>query len=286
MFSPSPTHLTLVSQILSYIQFIFFSASLALFYPGFLRAVASNSSWSTLMIPHGPILSSTPYYGIKDGIYEVNGTFGGTTGLELMTQVLGAPVTIHTWANIITLSLILLVGMVLLFQVSHRLPFTQSWISVNSARFRGTTDSGVRGTAWTVLRVFLSYFLTPITAWTTYQLTGATFFPIYHTVLTAFVIALLIAAFWWSVTQSSPRNMGYLILDSSKRLQTPGNMSKSEDRHAMATFALMFVRGAAIGGLQIAGLVQLLILLACEIASWAFDDSKAGYPGNLHWVPS
>nr|XP_036578855.1 uncharacterized protein CTRU02_11109 [Colletotrichum truncatum]KAF6786238.1 integral membrane protein [Colletotrichum truncatum] len=264
---PSPSHLTTISQSLSYIQFIFFSASLSIQYPGFLRAVASKSSWSTLMIPRGPILSATPYYGVRDGIYEVNGTFGGTAGLELMTQVLGAPITMSTWVNIISLCFILLLSKVILFQLSHRLPYARTrWFTGDAARrMRGTTDAGVRGTAWTVLRLFLSYFLTPVTAWATYQLTGATFLPIYHTVLTAFVITLLIAAFWWGVTQNSPRNMGYLLLDSSKRLQTPGRLSKSQDRYAMATFALMFVRGAAVGGLQIAGFVQLLVLVACEI---------------------
>lgn len=275
ILDPSPSHLTRIAQSLSYIQFIFFSASLSVLYPGFLRAVASKCSWSTLMIPRGPILSSSPYYGTADGIYEVNGTLGGTAGLELMTQVLGAPVTTRTWANIASLCLILLLAMAALFQLGHRLPsFCASrgcngsggWAASSARRTRGTTDLGFRGTAWTVLRVFLSYFLYPVTAWATYQLTGAEFLPVYHTALSALAAALLVAALCWAVRQSSPRNMGYLLLDSPKLAQTPGSLSRGRDRHAAATFALLLVRGAAVGGMQTAGgMVQVLVLAACEV---------------------
>ncbi|GJC84652.1 hypothetical protein ColLi_07490 [Colletotrichum liriopes] len=265
---PARSHLTRIAECLSYLQHIFFSASLSLHYPGFLRPLAAKTSWSTLMTPHGPILATSPYYGVKDGIYEVNGTFGGTAGLELMTQVMGAPVTMRTWINVASLSLMLLAALAILFQLGHRLPYTSAFLRGESARrLRGTADYGLRGTVWTVLRVFLTYFLTPITAWTTFQLNYATFLPLYHVVITAVVIALLVVALWWSIAQNSPRNLGYLLIDASPKhlLQTPGVLSRSQDRYAMAAFALMFVRGAAAGGLQIAGLAQLLALVACEI---------------------
>ncbi|KAJ0307243.1 hypothetical protein Brms1b_010033 [Colletotrichum noveboracense] len=217
------------------------------------------------MIPHGPVHSATPYFGLKDALYEVNGTLTASPGLELMTQILGAPVTPRSWANTLTL-----VGLLLLAaaaaaaaQLALRRPSNRA----RAARLRGTTDPGLRGTVWTVLRVFLTYFLTPVAAWSTYQLTAAAFLPLYHTVLTALVVALLVAALWWGVMQNSPRNMGYLLLDASKTPQTPGRLSRSQDRYAMAMFALMFVRGAAVGGLQMpgAGVVQVLVLAACEV---------------------
>ncbi|KAF6827858.1 integral membrane protein [Colletotrichum plurivorum] len=274
ILDPSPSHLTRIAQSLSYIQFIFFSASLSLLHPGFLRAASSKCSWSTLMIPRGPILSSSPYYGTRDGIYEVNGTLGGTAGLELMTQVLGAPVTTRTWANIASLSLILLLAMACLFQLGHRLPsFFASrrdngggWAASSARRLRGTTDLGLRGTAWTVLRVFLSYFLYPVTAWATYQLTMAGLLPAYHIALASLAAFLLVAALCWAVRESSPRNVGYLLLDSPKVAQTPGRLSRGRDRHASATFALLLVRGAAVGGMQTAGgMVQVLVLAGCEV---------------------
>ncbi|KAF6788167.1 integral membrane protein [Colletotrichum sojae] len=269
ILDPSPSHLTRIAQSLSYTQFIFFSASLSLLHPGFLRAASSKSSWSTLMIPRGPILSSSPYYGTRDGIYEVNGTLGGTAGLELMTQVLGAPVTMRTWVNIASLSLILILAMAGLFQLGHRLPSfcgSRGWAASSARRLRGTTDLGLRGTAWTVLRVFLSYFLYPVTAWATYQLTVAGLLPAYHIALAFLAAFLLIAALCWAVRESSPRNVGYLLLDSPKVAQTPGRLSRGRDRHASATFALLLVRGAAVGGMQTAGgMVQVLVLAGCEV---------------------
>ncbi|KAK2768087.1 integral membrane protein [Colletotrichum kahawae] len=261
--SPSPTHLTLISQCLTTIQFLFLSTSLTIPYPSFLRPLAAPSSWSTLMIPRGPVHSATPYFGLKDALYEVTGTLTASPGLELMTQILGAPVTPRSWANTLTLAAALLLATAAAAQLALRRPSNRA----RAARLRGTTDPGLRGTVWTVLRVFLTYFLTPVTAWSTYQLTAASFLPVYHTVLTALVVALLVAALWWGITQNSPRNMGYLLLDASKTPQTPGRLSRSQDRYAMAMFALMFVRGAAVGGLQMAGagVVQVLVLAACEV---------------------
>ncbi|KAF4821927.1 hypothetical protein CGCSCA5_v002757 [Colletotrichum siamense] len=261
--SPSPTHLTLISQCLTTIQFLFLSTALTIPYPSFLRPLAAPSSWSTLMIPRGPVHSATPYFGLKDALYEVNGTLTASPGLELMTQILGAPVTPRSWANTLTLVGLLLLATAAAAQLALRGPSNRA----RAARLRGTTDPGLRGTVWTVLRVFLTYFLTPVAAWSTYQLTAAAFLPLYHTVLTALVVALLVAALWWGVTQNSPRNMGYLLLDASKKTQTPGRLSRSQDRYAMAMFALMFVRGAAVGGLQMAGagVVQVLVLAACEV---------------------
>ncbi|KAI8195774.1 hypothetical protein K4K49_007670 [Colletotrichum sp. SAR 10_70] len=233
--SPSPTHLTLISQCLTTIQFLFLSTSLTIPYPSFLRPLAAPSSWSTLMIPRGPVHSATPYFGLKDALYEVNGTLTASPGLELMTQILGAPVTPRSWANTLTLVGLLLLATAAAAQLALRRPSNRA----RAARLRGTTDPGLRGTVWTVLRVFLTYFLTPVAAWSTYQLTAAAFLPLYHTVLTALVVALLVAALWWGVTQNSPRNMGYLLLDASKTPQTPGRLSRSQDRYAMAMFALM-----------------------------------------------
>ncbi|GJC97559.1 integral membrane protein [Colletotrichum higginsianum] len=268
MREPTRSHLTRIAECLSYLQHVFFSAALSLDYPGFLRPVAAKASWSTLMIPRGPILTTSTYYGVKDGIYEVNGTFGGTDGLELMTQVMGAPVTMRTWANVASLSLILLATLAALVQLGYRLPLTSGFLRGESARrLRGTADYGLRGTAWTVLRVFLTYFLAPLTAWTTYQFTFAAFLPAYHVAVAAVVVALLVAALWWGIAQNSPRNLGYLLIDASPKhlLQTPGILSRSQDRFATVAFALMFVRGAATGGLQVAGLAQLLALAACEV---------------------
>ncbi|KAK7417008.1 hypothetical protein QQZ08_011806 [Neonectria magnoliae] len=119
---PSRVHLTRIADCLSYIQFIFFSGALSLRYPGFLQAVVSPSSWSTRMLPRGLVIQHSLYYGVREGIYEVNGTFGGTPGLELMTRVIGAPVTMATWTNIISLALVILVFLIGVIQLGLSLP--------------------------------------------------------------------------------------------------------------------------------------------------------------------
>ncbi|KAF0324565.1 integral membrane protein [Colletotrichum asianum] len=139
--SPSPTHLTLISQCLTTIQFLFLSTALTIPYPSFLRPLAGLSSWSTLMIPRGPVHSATPYFGLKDALYEVNGTLTASPGLELMTQILGAPVTPRSWANTLTLGLLLLAAAAAA-QLALRRPSNRA----RAARLRGTTDPGLRGT--------------------------------------------------------------------------------------------------------------------------------------------
>ncbi|KAF6789011.1 integral membrane protein [Colletotrichum musicola] len=244
ILDPSPSHLTRIAP----------------------PSPTSNSSSSPPPCPSSTRASSAQHPRNAAGQC---GTLGGTAGLELMTQVLGAPVTMRTWANIASLSLILILAMAGLFQLGHRLPTlcgSRGWAASSARRLRGTTDLGLRGTAWTVLRVFLSYFLYPVTAWATYQLTMAGVLPAYHIALASLAAFLLIAALCWAVRESSPRNLGYLLLDSPKVAQTPGRLSRGRDRHASATFALLLVRGAAVGGMQTAGgMVQVLVLAGCEV---------------------
>ncbi|KIW14250.1 hypothetical protein PV08_07032 [Exophiala spinifera] len=71
-------------EFFMYVQFVFLTASLSLRYPGFYQPAISRLNWFSLfsnsaLISHGHVYPST-----RDGIYEVNGTYGGTFGLELM----------------------------------------------------------------------------------------------------------------------------------------------------------------------------------------------------------
>ncbi|KAF7550368.1 hypothetical protein G7Z17_g5781 [Cylindrodendrum hubeiense] len=273
-------HLTRIADCLSYIQFIFFSGALSLRYPGFVQPAVSPTSWSTLMLPRGPVIQHSVYYGVKDGIYEINGTFGGTPGLELMTQVIGAPVTMHTWTNIVSLALVILFFLFGTIQLGLSLGLTRDWF--REASFwtlqRSAADRH-KATVWVVLRVFLSYFLMPIVSWTAYQLDQAIILPKYYTIIASFVICLVLIACWWGMSQRSPQNMGYLIIDGFQEEQTSGPTSQNQDLYTLVTFILLFVRGAAIGGLQEFGIAQVLVLLGCEIAqlglmTWAWSISS------------
>ncbi|KAK7419401.1 hypothetical protein QQX98_003353 [Neonectria punicea] len=279
-------HLTRIADCLSYIQFIFFSGALSLRYPGFLQAVVSPSSWSTLMLPRGLVIQDSLYYGVRDGIYEVNGTFGGTPGLELMTQVIGAPVTMATWTNIISLALVVLVFLIGVIQLGLSLRWTRDWF--REASFwtleKSATDR-YKATTWVALRVFLSYFLMPIVAWTTYQLDWASFLPKYYTILTCLVIALVLVACWWGMSQRSPQNMGYLIINSFDERKS-GPASRNQDVYTLATFSLLLARGTAIGGLQTSATPQLLLLIVCEVVqlgltAWAWSISGLLSRGSM-----
>ncbi|KAH6695035.1 hypothetical protein F5X68DRAFT_243461 [Plectosphaerella plurivora] len=167
-----------VAACLSHIQFFFFLGALTLQFPGFIRPITSSSSWSTLMFPGGPIMGDSLYLGVSDGIYQVNGTFGGTAGLELVSQITGAPATTWNWINIISLACMLLASLMLIFQLGRKVPWTRRvFDSKTMQRIRGTESHGVRGTLYTVSRLFFSYFMTPVVAWTSYQLTLGSLLP-------------------------------------------------------------------------------------------------------------
>ncbi|KAH7157900.1 hypothetical protein B0J13DRAFT_520618 [Dactylonectria estremocensis] len=258
-------HLTRIADCLSYIQFIFFSGALSLRYPGFVQPVVGPSSWSTLMLPRGLIIQQSVYSGTDDGIYEINGTFGGTPGLELMTQVTGAPVTMHTWTNIVSLAFVILFFLFCIIQVGLMLRWTRDWFRQASSWTlqRSATDRH-KATAWIVLRVFLSYFLMPLVAWTAYQIEGVRTLPGYYTVIASVAICIVLVACWWGLSQRGPQNMGYLIIDGSQEEQIGDPTLGKQDLHTLATFVLLFVRGATIGALQGFGTAQLLVLLVCE----------------------
>ncbi|KAM5349767.1 hypothetical protein ACJ41O_006272 [Fusarium nematophilum] len=97
-----------VADALAYIQFIFLSGALSLRYPGFFQPLVASSGWSTLMLPAGPVSRSSPYKGVRDGIYETNGTMTGAPGLELLTQLTASPVKSESWFNTLTFTMMVL----------------------------------------------------------------------------------------------------------------------------------------------------------------------------------
>jgi hypothetical protein len=265
------SHLTRIADCLAYIQFIFFASALSLNQPGFLQPVVSSLSWSTLMSRRGIIWRESLYYGIHDGIHEINGTFGGTSGLEHMTQVMGAPVTTETWTNIASLALAILAILFTVLQVGLHLRWTRDWFKQSGSwMLESTTKQRHKATIWVALRVFLSYLLLPLTAWTTYQLDSASARPVYYTLLVVAVVALLIIASWWGMSSRSPQNMGYLLIDDLHKQDSEDEPSRTQDYYTFVTFILLFARGVIIGGLQRSGTPQLFSLMACEVIQLCF----------------
>ncbi|TDZ46948.1 putative membrane protein [Colletotrichum trifolii] len=261
-----------VGDCLQYLQFVFLTGGLSLRYPGFYQPVLSNLSWFSLFI-NGPITHGATYDRVGDGIYVMNGTYGGTYGLELMTQIAGAAMTRDTWLNMVVLLVILVVGTALAIEAF--------WF-VNPTR--ASNDDSAPSTTWglhntfsRVLRVILSYFSLPLTALSFYQLDNAAWQPAYHTSLAVTLILAMMVAFAWLLHQIPTRSLGLLMFDGAKRYRKVAprkDFCKQDARFILTLFVLVFVRGAVVGGLQISGPAQLAALAASELVLLA---SIAGF---------
>jgi len=71
-------------------------------YGGYVQSRSCDGQVSLFLA--GPVIHGKIYSGVADGIYSINGTYGGTTGLEHMHQIVGAPSTIDTWVNMVNWS--------------------------------------------------------------------------------------------------------------------------------------------------------------------------------------
>ncbi|KAF5987867.1 1-phosphatidylinositol-4 5-bisphosphate phosphodiesterase 1 [Fusarium coicis] len=246
-------------NLLAYIQFMFFSGALSLRYPGFFQPLVGLCSWSTLMLPAGLVETNSPYprAGVKDGIYEHNGTITGAPGLELLTQMTGSPVKPQSWMNTFVLSLLifffLYLSSYISFRLSHREPISKLTLA--------SLGTQLKDRYWTVVRTFLSCFMLPISAWATYQFLDDQIFGYRNSAMAIIILIVLLAGFWWSWTRDS--EMGSLVI------QSPGRLNKDPESgrqyYALVLFSLMFLRGSVIGGLQTYTSVQLGVLLGCEL---------------------
>ncbi|KAK0386180.1 hypothetical protein NLU13_6017 [Sarocladium strictum] len=262
--SPGRPVLPHVGDCLHYLQFIFLTGALSLGYPGFYQPVVSHLNWFSLLLT-GPITIGPVYPRVADGIYEVNGTYGGTYGLELMHQIIGAPHTMITWLNMAVSIVIIaaIVGLLTAVQVLLSRSRDEDLETVS----QGPATPFMRFRLNHVLRVILSYFTLPLIALSFYQFDNAAWQPAYHTSLAALLLVCVMAAFAWLMYQVPMRSLGMLVFDS-KRYQRMSTLLAKDRYNAlfvMILFVLSFTRGAAIGGLQISPASQLAILGASEI---------------------
>ncbi|KAH7320887.1 hypothetical protein B0I35DRAFT_201814 [Stachybotrys elegans] len=264
----SRSHITRIADCLSFIQFVFFSSALGLSYPGFLQPVTSVSSWSTLVFPTGPVKKSH-FFGVRDGIYAVNGTFGGTDGLTLMSQVMGAPITQDIWINIVSLAAILLVVLSILVFLGQTLTWSRDWFRAsNSITTSHGSGGGIKDVLWVVLRLLLSYMLLPIVVWSSYQLSVTWIRPVYYSVVVGLVVVTLILAMWWGMVHSDPMSLGYLVIDGGKDPRELQTGLSTADVYTVGLFSLQTLRGVAFGALQIEGVAQLSLLAGCEVTQF------------------
>ncbi|KAF4341648.1 1-phosphatidylinositol-4 5-bisphosphate phosphodiesterase 1 [Fusarium beomiforme] len=257
--TPKNGRIARVIGLLAYIQFIFFSGALGLRYPGFFQPLVGLCSWSTLMLPVGIVETSSPYprAGVNDGIYEHNGTITGAPGLELLTQMTGSPVKPQSWMNTFVLSLIIFLFLYLSSYISFRLNNRDS----NTGFTVATLAAQLKDRYWAVIRLFLSCFMLPLSAWAIYQFLDDQIFGYRNSAMAIIILIVLLAGFWWSWTRDS--EMGSLVIQSSGRLNK--DPESGRQYYALVLFALMFLRGSVIGGLQTYTIIQIGVLLGCEL---------------------
>ncbi|KAI0122238.1 hypothetical protein F4814DRAFT_438326 [Daldinia grandis] len=243
------------ADCLQYLQFIFLTGSLSLFYPGFYQPAVGRLGWMSLfadgLIPH-----EFTYASINDGIYELNGTYGGTFGLELMTQIVGAPTTMGTWLNMV----ILIVAIAALSAICIEI----FWLLNRPVG----SDTGLHRTFNRTLHVVLSYFMLPLIALSCYQLDNASHLPSWHILLASIFILSIFSAFAWLFLQIPTRSLGILIFNGRKQyhqITSSDVLTQQHKSFVIVLFVLVFIRGVAIGGLQISGRAQLAVLGACEL---------------------
>ncbi|KAF5001524.1 hypothetical protein FGRMN_995 [Fusarium graminum] len=262
-------------DLLAYIQFIFFSGSFSLQYPGFFQPLVGLCSWSTLMLPAGVVEATSPYprAGVQDGIYEHNGTITGAPGLELLTQMTGSPVKRQSWMNTLVLSLFVFFFLYIATYIRCR-PRNAS--KGSDSRFGGL-QSQLKNQYWTVIRLFLSCFMLPLSAWSTYQFHQGYVFGYQTSIMAMLVLILLLASFWWSWSQDS--DMGSLIVQNPDALEV--HQKSTRRYHALVLFSLMLLRGSVIGGLQTYTAVQIGILLGCEVTQLMSMTYWTGLPSFI-----
>ncbi|KAH7251011.1 hypothetical protein BKA59DRAFT_471524 [Fusarium tricinctum] len=258
-------------DLIAYIQFIFFSGAFSLQYPGFFQPLVGLCSWSTLMLPAGVVEATSPYAraGVQDGIYEHNGTITGAPGLELLTQMTGSPVKRQSWMNTLVLSLLVFFFLYIAVYISNRLTHTSKDVEFRYA----TLASQLKNQYWAVVRLFLSCFMLPLSAWATYQFHEGYVFGYQTSIMAMLVLILLLSSFWWSWSQDS--EMGSLIVQRPSRLDA--HKKGGSQYYALVLFSLMLLRGSIIGGMQTYTSVQIGILLGCEVIQLASMSYWTGF---------
>ncbi|RBR21966.1 uncharacterized protein FIESC28_04679 [Fusarium coffeatum] len=226
------TVLPSVSNCLHFLQFIFLTGGLSLSYPGFYPAAVAHLNWFALFadlalpirsfVPPpitGVVIMASTYPGVRDGLYEVNGTYGGYPGLEVMTQMVGAPMTCDTWL----LMLCFIASIAMMLGLFLWLLETLRPRNVLGLPLLGPSDRtlGMRiGNG--VLKLVLSYITLPLVALSIYQLNFSGTLGAGHVTLTVVVLVLILLAFAWVAVRLPSENLGALVFEAKLQYQHVG----------------------------------------------------------------
>lgn len=261
-----------ISDYLQHLQFVFLTACLSLSYPGFFQPAVRSLNWFSLFSSSNAFLGGYSYAGISDGIFETNGSYGGTYGMEHMIQNLGAPMTMEIWINMVILILIVLAAVAILVLV-HRFIYRRVHPSESEDQASNTVQQFITDT----LRMVLSYFIQPIIAVSAYQLDHIGMLPTYLVSMAVLLIVLIFAAYVWLFRQTSAERLAALVMEVPGVDRGTQRYRRDLRAFVLVHFTLTFLRGIVIGAVQISGAAQVGILMFCEVffigSVWKFVPS-------------
>lgn len=266
------------TDCLQYIQFILFSGSLTLNYPGFFRPVVSSVGWSALMFNASFVTNGNGTQSVQDGIYVVNAN--GTYGLNQMSQLIGMTSVRDIWTGMIIWLLVIIAATVVLIQIGFVLRWAYRLVA-------NVPQEDLRKKNWpftigSVLRIVFNYFILPLISLSMFQLVEATDGPTIGVVLAVFVLLAVVGfASWLTYLIATIRPRSFLFDDLPTLLAYGPLYNTYSDEAASFAIVQLFInllRGIAIGAVQPSGIAQLVLLAICEIILGLTLNAIRPYP--------
>ncbi|GIC85885.1 uncharacterized protein Aud_001725 [Aspergillus udagawae] len=244
-----------VADYVRYLQFIFLAGSLTTEYPGFYQPIVSQLAWTSLLFWSGPIDHGFTYPGIEDGIYATN----GTCGLEYMAQNLGFPSMLDIMFDALINLCIIVSAIVIIVLVV--------WLIECGSRHGVTFDSAlaqIPEASRSIVGATLLFFSLPLLAYLAYPFVFVGSLPSYRICLMVLMIGVLVGSNLFIARYQTIRKPRRSDPDTSKA--SPRFQTSVEYMAHYLLYCLPLIQGLAIGGLQLWGWVQLLLLGGCEVA--------------------
>ncbi|KAH6685247.1 integral membrane protein, partial [Plectosphaerella plurivora] len=249
---------------LQYIQFVVLTGGLSLSYPGFYQPIVSQAGWSVLMFNESLASNKPGWQAVQDGIYV---TDFGTEGLQRLAQLMGIPDVEDIWVGMIVWLLVIIAIILVLIQLGFFLRWMFRLLTHSSEE--DLRAKNLPFSLGNIIRIVFNYFLLPIVALSTYQLAVAGESKNLPVGLAAVTLVILVGFAAWLlflIIRTRPRAV---LFDDLPTVLLYGPLYNTYSDEA-ATFALIpvvltFVRGIAIGGVQTAGIAQIVMLAICEV---------------------
>lgn len=250
---------------LQYIQFVVFTGSLSLNYPGYYQPVVSRLGWSALIFNESLVTGGNGTSPLSDGVYQYRPN--SRQGLDRITQLVGMNSPSDAWADMMVWLMVIIACVIVLTQIG----FLFQWIY---RQVKDVPPEDLRSKNWyfsvgNVVRIALGYFLLPLFALSMYQFVIASLGPTYAVALAAIVIVFVLAFTSWVTFQFARIRPRSFFFDDLQTVLLYGPLYNTY-RDDKATFALIpifvnLLRGIAIGAVQNSGVAQIVLLAICEI---------------------